>query len=126
MKTHVGTIATMIAAALACAATFLLALFRQYGLVEVAASLGAGLEVFSLSSSIGDYLEDRPEPNRLRIVAALVLAAGVVGYFLLPSACTVVAPNAISQGCVSSRSHLRQMGQVAQSGTHTHRFFESN
>jgi ABC-type thiamin/hydroxymethylpyrimidine transport system permease subunit len=83
MKSHVGTIATMIAAALACAATFLLALFRQYGLVEVAASLGAGLEVFFLSSSIGDYLEDRPEPNRLRIVAALVLAAAIVGYFLL-------------------------------------------
>jgi hypothetical protein len=45
---------------------FLACLFRQFGLVEVAASLGAGVEVFFLSSSIGDLFEDAPNPNRRR------------------------------------------------------------
>jgi MFS family permease len=83
MKTHGWTIATVFLSAVACGVTFLLALFRQFGLVEVAASLGGGLEVFFLSSSIGDLLEDRKEPNRIRLVAAVGLAAGVVGYFLI-------------------------------------------
>lgn len=73
----------MVLAALTCGVTFLLALFRQYGLVEVGASLGAGLEVFFLSSSIGDYLEDKQEPNHLRMVAAIGLAVAVLGYFLV-------------------------------------------
>jgi hypothetical protein len=51
--------------------------------VEVAASLATGLEVFFLSSSIGDLLEDRPHPNRMRFVSALCLAAAILGYFLL-------------------------------------------
>ena len=70
-------------AAVTCGATFLLALFRQFGLVEVAASLVAGAEVFFLSSSIGDLLEDKKEPNGRRFVAALGLAAAVVVYFLI-------------------------------------------
>jgi len=70
-------------AAVTCGATFLLALFRQFGLVEVAASLGATAEVFFLSSSIGDLLEDAPKPNRRRLASALILAAAVVGYFLV-------------------------------------------
>jgi len=70
-------------AAVTCGATFLLALFRQFGLVEVAASMGAGVEVFFLSSSIGDLLEDAPNPNRRRFTAAIVLAGAVVAYFLI-------------------------------------------
>jgi hypothetical protein len=83
MKTHGWTIVTVFLSALAGGATFLLALFRQYGLVEAAASLRAGLEVFFLSSSIGDLVEDRKEPNRIRVVAAIGLAAG--GRFLFDS-----------------------------------------
>jgi hypothetical protein len=48
---------------------FLLAPFRQFGLVEVAASLGAGAEVFFLSSSIGDLLDEKKNP----IARALLL-----------------------------------------------------
>ena len=70
-------------AAVTCGATFLLALFRQFGLVEVAASMGAGVEVFFLSSSIGDLLEDAPNPNRRRFTAAIVLAGAVVTHFLI-------------------------------------------
>jgi len=83
MKVHAWAIAAMGLGAVTCGATFLLALFRQLGLVEVAASLGAGLEVFFLSSSIGDYLEDKEEPNRVRMIAGIGLAVGVVGYFLI-------------------------------------------
>lgn len=83
MKAHLVVIIVTALAAVICGATFLLALFRQFGLVEVAASLAAGAEVFFLSSSIGDLLEDKNEPNRRRFVAALGLAAAVVVYFLI-------------------------------------------
>ena len=83
MKAHLMVIIVTALAAVTCGATFLLALFRQFGLVEVAASLGAGAEVFFLSSSIGDLLEDRKEPNHTRFIAALGLAAAIVVYFLI-------------------------------------------
>ena len=83
MKAHLLVIIATALAAVTCGATFLLALFRQFGLVEVAASLGAGAEVFFLSSSIGDLLEDKKEPNRTRFIAALGLAAAIVVYFLI-------------------------------------------
>lgn len=83
MKAHLVIIIVTALAAVSCGATFLLALFRQFGLVEVAASLGAGAEVFFLSSSIGDLLEDKKEPNRTRFIAALGLAAAIVIYFLI-------------------------------------------
>jgi hypothetical protein len=83
MKAHLVVIIITALAAVTCGVTFLLALLRQFGLVEVAASLGAGAEVFFLSSSIGDLLEDAPQPNRRRFTAALGLAAAVVVYFLV-------------------------------------------
>jgi hypothetical protein len=83
MKAHLVVIIATALAAVTCGATFLLALFRQFGLVEVAASLGAGAEVFFLSSSIGDLLEDAPKPNHRRFTAAIVLVAAVVAYFLI-------------------------------------------
>jgi len=83
MKAHLVVIIVTALAAVTCGATFLLALFRQFGLVEVAASMGAGAEVFFLSSSIGDLLEDKEEPNRRRFLAALGLAVAIVVYFLI-------------------------------------------
>ena len=83
MKAHLVVIIVTALAAVACGVTFLLALFRQFGLVEVAASLGATAEVFLLSSSIGDFLEDKKEPNRRRFAAALGLAAAIMIYFLI-------------------------------------------
>jgi biopolymer transport protein ExbB/TolQ len=83
MKAHLVVIIVTALAAVTCGATFLLALFRQFGLVEVAASLDAGAEVFFLSSSIGDLLEDREEPNRTRFLAALGLTVAIVMYLLI-------------------------------------------
>jgi hypothetical protein len=85
MKAHLAVIIVTALAAVTCGATFLFALFRQFGLVEVAASMGAGAEVFFLSSSIGDLLEDKKEPNRVRLIAALGLAFAIVAYFLIMS-----------------------------------------
>lgn len=83
LKPHMAAIGVTALCAIACGATFLFALFRQFGLVEVAASLATGLEVFFLSSSIGDLLEDRPEPNRKRLVSALCVAGAILLYFLV-------------------------------------------
>lgn len=77
-KSHLGAILATALAAIICGATFLFALFRQFALVEVAASLTTGAEVFFLSSSIGDFLEDNPEPNGKRLAMALCLAAALV------------------------------------------------
>jgi hypothetical protein len=46
MKAHLMVIVATALAAFTGGVTFLLALFRQFGLVEVAASLGASAEVF--------------------------------------------------------------------------------
>jgi hypothetical protein len=83
MKAHLVVIIVTALAAVTCGATFLLALFRQFGLVEVAASLGATAEVFFLSSAIGDLLEDKKEPDRRRFAAAVGLAAVIMIYFLI-------------------------------------------
>jgi hypothetical protein len=82
-RSHLGAILATALAAIVCGATFLFALFRQFALVEVTASLATCAEVFFLSSSIGDLLEDKPEPNGKRLAMALGLAAALVLYFLV-------------------------------------------
>ena len=69
--------------AITCGATFLLALYRQFALVEVAASLATGVQVYFLSSSIGDLLEDKEEPSRRRLAGAVAIAGALVVYSLV-------------------------------------------
>ena len=57
MKRHVLTVLMSLVAAVISGAVFVVALFHQYALVEVAASILTGLQVFFLSSAIGDLLE---------------------------------------------------------------------
>ena len=59
LKKHVIAIGVVLLSAITCGATFLLALYRQFALVEVAASLATGVQVYFLSSSIGDLPERR-------------------------------------------------------------------
>ena len=82
-KSHLRAILATALAAIIGGATFLFALFRQFAMIEVAASLATGAEVFFLSSSIGDLLEDKPEPNGQRLATALCLAAALVLSFLV-------------------------------------------
>lgn len=83
MKKHAGIVIVLLLSAVTCGATFLLALYRQLALVEVGASLAVGVELYLLSSSIGDWIEKKPEANRLRLVVGVALALGVVSYFLV-------------------------------------------
>jgi uncharacterized PurR-regulated membrane protein YhhQ (DUF165 family) len=83
MKRHIGTVLAVFLSAITCGATFLFALYRQFALVEVAASLATGAQLYFLSSSIGDLIEKKLEPNRLRLFVAVGLAAAVLAYFLI-------------------------------------------
>jgi hypothetical protein len=83
MKSHIGMILTAFLSAVASGAVFLMALHRQFAMVEVAASLATGAQVYFLSSSIGDRLESKSEPNRLRFVASLTLLAALSAYFFV-------------------------------------------
>ena len=83
MKAHLGMVIAAFLSAIVCGATFLFALYRQLALVEVAASLSTGVEVYLLSSSIVDLLQDKKEPNKLKLLASVTLAAAVVAYFLI-------------------------------------------
>ena len=69
--------------AITCGVTFLFALYRQLALVEVAASIVLGVELYLLSASVGDWIEKNKAPNKRRMWIALGLAAGVVCYFLI-------------------------------------------
>ena len=44
LKKHVIAIGVVLVSAITCGATFLLALYRQFALVEVAASLATGVQ----------------------------------------------------------------------------------
>ncbi len=83
MKSHIGMILTAFLSAVASGAVFLLALHRQFALVEVAASLATGMQVYFLSSSIGDRLENKSGPNRLRFVASLAALVALVAFFFV-------------------------------------------
>ncbi|MGB7434062.1 MAG: hypothetical protein WBR26_14730 [Candidatus Acidiferrum sp.] len=83
IKGHVWRIFAVFCSALTCGATFLLALYRQLALVEVAASIVLGVELYFLAASIGEWIEKKSEPNKRRVWIALALAGTVVCYFLI-------------------------------------------
>jgi hypothetical protein len=69
--------------ALTCGATFLFALYRQLAMVEVAASIAIGVQLYFLSSSVGDWIEKKEKPSKSKLWMAIGLAAAVVCYFLI-------------------------------------------
>jgi heme A synthase len=81
MKRHIFTVLMSFVAAVIGGAVFVLALLRQFALVEVTASLITGLQVFFLSSAIGDLLEKRKEPNRLRNSATVLVTVFLVAFY---------------------------------------------
>ena len=74
-RRQILTVLMSVAAAIISGITFVIALFHQFALVEVAASLLTGLQVFFLSSAIGDLLEEPKKPNKARNIAVV---SGVV------------------------------------------------
>ena len=81
MKRHAVSVVVSLAAALISGTVFLLALFDQYALVEMAASIITALQVFFLSSAIGDLLEKKKETNRTRNSAAVLVTIFLVAFY---------------------------------------------
>jgi len=81
MKRHAVSVVMSLAAALISGTVFLLALFDQYALVEMAASIITALQVFFLSSAIGDLLEKKKETNRTRNSAAVLVTIFLVAFY---------------------------------------------
>jgi hypothetical protein len=71
---------SLVAAAMS-GAVFILALFRQYAMVEVAASILTGLQVFFLSSAISDLLDKKKETSRGRNSAVVLLTIFLVAFY---------------------------------------------
>ena len=81
MKRHLFTVLMNFAAAVLSGAVFVVALFHQFALVEVTASVTTGLQVFWLSSAIGDLLEKKKEPSRLRNSATIMFTVFLVAFY---------------------------------------------
>ena len=81
MKRHVLTVLLSFAAAMISGAVFVVALFHQFALVEVAASILTGLQVFFLSSAIGDLLDEKKESNRARNSVVALMTVFLVGFY---------------------------------------------
>jgi len=81
MKRHVLTVLASFVAAVISGAIFVVALLHQYALVEVAASIFTGLQVFFLSSAIGDLLDEKKEPNRARNSAVVLVTVFLVAFY---------------------------------------------
>jgi hypothetical protein len=64
MNKPVVTLAVTILSAVACGATFLFALARQFAVVEIAASIVTGLQLYLLSSTVGDLIEGRRKEEK--------------------------------------------------------------
>ena len=81
MKRHLLTILMSFAASVISGIIFVVALFHQFALVEIAASLLTGLQVFFLSSAIGDLLDEKKEPNRARNSAVVLVTLFLVFFY---------------------------------------------
>ena len=81
MRRHIFTVLMSLVAAVISGAIFVVALFHQFALVEVTASLITGLQVFFLCSAIGDLLEQKQEPNRLRNSATVLVTVFLVAFY---------------------------------------------
>lgn len=81
MRRHIFTVLMSFAAAGISGAVFVVALFHQFALVEVTASLITGIQVFFLSSAIGDLLERKKEPNRLRNSASVLVTVFLIAFY---------------------------------------------
>ena len=82
MKRHAVSVVMSLVAAVISGTVFLLALFDQYALVEMAASIITALQVFFLSSAIGDLLEKKKETNRARNSAVVLITIFLVAFYL--------------------------------------------
>jgi hypothetical protein len=81
MRRHILTILMSFAAAVVNGTIFIFALFHQFALVEVVASIFTGLQVFFLSSAVGDLLDKKKEPSRARNSAVVLVTILLVTFY---------------------------------------------
>jgi hypothetical protein len=72
----------VLGSALTSGATFGARLYRQLEMVEVAASIALAVELYLVSSSVGDWIEEKLEPSKSRKRIANGAGGAVVGHFL--------------------------------------------
>ena len=70
-----------LAAAGISGAIFLVALFHEFALVELAASVLTGLQVFFLGAALADALEKKKEPSRARNSAVVLITIFLVAFY---------------------------------------------
>lgn len=80
-RRHILTILMSSMATAVTGAIFVVALIHEFALVEVAASLLTGLQVFFLSGAIADLLEKKKEPSRLRNSAVVLAAVFLIAFY---------------------------------------------
>jgi len=81
MRRHTLSVLMSLVAAIICGTVFVVALFEQFALVEVVASIVTALQVFFLSSAIWDWLEKKKETNRTRNSAVVLLTVFLVAFY---------------------------------------------
>ena len=81
MKRHAVSVVMSLVAAVISGTVFVVALFEQFALVEMAASVTTALQVFFLSSAIGDLLDAKKEPNRARNSAVVLMTVFLVAFY---------------------------------------------
>jgi hypothetical protein len=81
MKRHVLTVLLSLVATVISGAVFFSALFYQYALVEVAASILTGLQVFFLSEAIGGLLDKEKGLSRRRNYTVVLLTVFLVAFY---------------------------------------------
>jgi len=68
-------------AAITSGSIFLVSLFHQFALVEIAASLLTGLHVFFLGSAIADMLEKKKKTSRLSNSWVIVFTVFLIAFY---------------------------------------------
>lgn len=81
MGRHIFSIMLSLVAAITSGSIFLVSLFHQFALVEIAASLLTGLQVFFLGSAIADMLEKKKNASRLRNSWVIVFTVFVIAFY---------------------------------------------
>ncbi len=81
MKRQVPAVLMSVVATVISGAIFVVALFHELALVEAAASILTGLQVFFLSSAIADLLEKNKEPNRVRNSVVVLVTIFLVAFY---------------------------------------------
>lgn len=81
MKRHAMSVVMSFVAVVVSGTVFVVALFDQYALVEMAGSLITALQVFFLSSAISDLLEKKEETSRTRNSAVVLVTIFLVAFY---------------------------------------------